>query len=159
MKNILSSVVLAFGALLLSSAIATAREGDQKERFEESDTNRDGVVDVAEHGARVRADFKAQDVNADGYITIAEYQIWLEKNVAGAHGKQIPLPSSATKSVAVCFFGIVGGPGATRLSAEQIKSYEDRIFHSLDENKDDRLTFEESKRVPPPDVVPRVMCR
>lgn len=142
---------LVLPALLALAFVSTARAETRDERFRRIDANRDGAVSYDEHSAARDADFRAIDANDDDKLSIEEYAADLARKTPGA-------PKAALLSVARCFFKTVKPDNHGTLSHADWKGFNDRTFKWLADGGD-RMTLEQSKRVPPPDVIPRVACR
>lgn len=144
------SVHLARTALIAALLAVPALAETQEERFRRIDSNGDGVVSHDEHAASIEAEFRARDADGDGAVTIGEYAAHLARETPG-------VPRQATLSVARCYFKLVDGNGDGRLSLAEMRSFDDRVFKWL-AGDDGRMTLDESRQVPPPEVIPRVVC-
>lgn len=72
----MNKLVAIAGSIVLASGIAFAGEGKDSLKFEDLDTNQDGVVTQAEAAAHedLVALFNDADINADGYLTPSEFE-------------------------------------------------------------------------------------
>lgn len=140
-----SSCAIALALAFSSSALAQT----QDERFAEIDRNGDGVITYEEHAAADEAEFRAIDADGNGTLTLKEYAAWLVKDQG--------FPAPVAQSVAKCFFKGVDADGDGKLSLEQLRTYNDRVFKWL-AGDDGQMTLAESKRTPPPDIVPTPVC-
>ena len=140
----LSAVLL---ELAFSSATAWAETREQ--RFQRIDQNGDGVISYEEHAAADEAEFAKIDANGDGMLPVQEYADWLTK--------ENPAAKPVSLSIARCFYKVVDANGDAKVSREEWRSYNDRIFKWL-AGDDGRMTLDESKRTPPPEIIPRPVC-
>jgi hypothetical protein len=142
---------LIYPAILALAFAANAKAETQDEHFHRIDTNRDGFVSYDEHSAALDTDFRAIDANGDDKLSVDEYAAYLARKTPRA-------PAAAMVSVARCFFKTVKPDNNGTLSHAEWKGFHDRTFKWLADGGD-RMTLEQSKRVPPPDVIPRMVCR
>ncbi|WP_019404511.1 MULTISPECIES: EF-hand domain-containing protein [unclassified Chelatococcus] len=137
-------------AILLVLAFSSgALAQTQDERFAEIDRNGDGVITYEEHAAADEAELRAIDADGNGTLTVKEYAAWL------AADQDFPAPVAL--SVARCFFRGIDADGDGKLSREELRTYNDRVFKWL-AGDDGQMTLAESKRTPPPDIVPTPVC-
>ncbi len=137
-------------AILLVLAFSSgALAQTQDERFAEIDRNGDGVITYEEHAAADEAEFRAIDADGNGTVTVKEYAAWL------AADQDFPAPVAL--SVARCFFRGIDADGDGKLSREELRTSNDRVFNWL-AGDDGQMTLAESKRTPPPDIVPTPVC-
>lgn len=141
---------LSSAAVIALMCMSSASAETQKEKFDRIDTNRDGLVSYDEHSADLDAEFRTIDANGDRVISIAEYASYLSRKTPGA-------PAPALQSVARCFLTTVKPKNDGTLSQADWKNFNDRVFRWLADGAD-KMTFEQSKRVPPPEVIPRPVC-
>lgn len=137
-------------AVLLGLALSSnAWAVTQDERFKRVDQNGDGVISYEEHAANDEAEFNKFDANGDGVIPVREY--------ADGLVKENPAAKPVSLTVAWCFYKSIDANGDGKLTRDEWRTFNDRVFKWL-ASDDGRMTLEESKQVPPPQIIPRTVC-
>lgn len=124
MRLALLSLLLASMTLMLTSGAWAADQGkpyDPRAAFAESDTNKDGAIDLEEFHVRLVEIFYNADTNKDGFLSIDEYE-------------RLPF-SGAFKDADANGDGRTSLPEFVRIRFQQ--------FEAADTNHDGELSLEE----------------
>ena len=124
MRVVRAAFFLASATLMLTRttwADSPAKPYDPRAAFAETDTNKDGAIDIEEFHVRLVEVFYAADTNKDGYLSSDEYE-------------RLPFSGS---------FKDADSNGDGRVSLPEFVSIRFRQFEDADSNHDTQLSVEE----------------
>ena len=137
-----STVLLATILLALSPAHADPRAVAHVENmFRVVDTNRDGVITIAESDVAVEAEFRKHDLDGDGIWSYAE----VRKQQLDAGASQLP-PDAQAKVIGTVY-AHYDVDGDRRITLANYRQVQTALLLQADFDKDGQVTLREARQL------------